>query len=98
MANFNNLININKPVIVDFYADWCQPCKMVAPILEQVKKDLGDKVKIIKINVDKNQAISAKYNIRNIPTLMVFKNGELKFNQAGVIPAKEIKKIVLSNL
>jgi len=98
MANFNNLININKPVIVDFYADWCQPCKMVAPILEQVKKDLGDKVKIIKINVDKNQAISAKYNIRNIPTLMVFKNGELKFHQAGVIPAKEIKKIVLSNL
>ncbi|MDA3780840.1 MAG: thioredoxin [Bacteroidales bacterium] len=98
MANFRDLINIDKPVIVDFYADWCQPCKMVSPILEQVKKELSDKVKIIKINVDKNQAMSAKYNIRSIPTLMIFKNGLLKYNQAGVVPADEIKKIVLSNL
>lgn len=97
MAKFNEIINENKPVIVDFYADWCQPCKMVTPILEQVKRDLGNKVKIIKINVDKNPAISAKYGIRSIPTLMVFKNKEVKYSQAGVIPAEQIKSIVLEN-
>ena len=97
MASFNNLINDNKPVLVDFYADWCQPCKMVAPILQNVKKELGDKVKIIKINVDNNPSISAKYGIRSIPTLMLFKNGELKFNQAGVLSAEDIKKVVLAN-
>lgn len=97
MAQFNDIINDKKPVLIDFYADWCQPCKIVAPILKQVKNELGDKVKIIKINVDKNQAISAKYGIRNIPTLMLFKQGEIKFSQAGVIPAEEIKKIVIAN-
>ena len=97
MTNFNELINDNKPVLVDFYADWCQPCKMVTPILQEVKRDIGDKVKIIKINVDNNPKVSAKYGIRSIPTLMLFKNGSVKFSQAGVIPAEEIKKIVLAN-
>ncbi|MBU8893308.1 MAG: thioredoxin [Bacteroidales bacterium] len=97
MTDFNKIINDNKPVLVDFYADWCQPCKMVAPILQNVKKELGDKVKIIKINVDNNPSISAKYGIRSIPTLMLFKNGELKFNQAGVLSAEDIKKVVLAN-
>lgn len=97
MAKFNDIINNNKPVLVDFYADWCQPCKMVSPILEQVKRDLGEKVMIIKINVDKNPAISAKYGIRSIPTLMLFKNGEMKFSQAGVVPSEQIKNIVLAN-
>lgn len=97
MANFKDIIGENKPVLVDFYADWCQPCKMVAPILQQVKADLGDKVKIIKINVDKNRTISAKYGIRSIPTLMLFKNGQIKFSQAGVLPADQIKNIVLAN-
>ena len=97
MARFNDIINDNKPVLIDFYADWCQPCKMVSPILKQVKDNLGDKVKIIKINVDKNQAISAKYGIRSIPTLMLFKNGQVKFSQAGVIPADQIKQLVIAN-
>ncbi|MCB2194833.1 MAG: thioredoxin [Bacteroidetes bacterium] len=97
MAKFNEIINENKPVLVDFYADWCQPCKMVTPILEQVKKDLGNQVRIIKINVDNNPSISAKYGIRSIPTLMLFKNGKMKFNQAGVVPAEQIKNIVLEN-
>lgn len=97
MANFKHIINENKPVLVDFYADWCQPCKMVTPILQSVKKELGDKVKIIKINVDNNPEISTKYGIRSIPTLMLFKNGQLKFNRAGVLPAEEIKKIILAN-
>ena len=97
MANFNDIINENRPVLVDFYADWCQPCKMVTPILKEVKSELGEKVKIIKINVDHNPAISAKYNIRSIPTLMLFKNGQMRFNQAGVLPAGEIKRLVLAN-
>ena len=97
IAKFNDIIKDNTPVLVDFYADWCQPCKMVTPILEQVKSELGDKVKIIKINVDNNQEVSAKYNIRSIPTLMLFKQGEVKWNQAGVVPAEQIKQIVLAN-
>ncbi len=97
MAQFNEIINENRPVLVDFYADWCQPCKMVAPILKQVKADLGEKVKIIKINVDNNQAISAKYGIRSIPTLMLFRNGQIKFSQPGVLSADQIKNIVLAN-
>jgi len=97
MAKFNEIIKSDKPVLVDFYADWCQPCKMVSPILTQVKSELGDEIKIIKINVDNNPTISAKYGIRSIPTLMLFKNGQLKFNQAGVIPAEEIKRLITAN-
>lgn len=97
MAQFKDIINENKPVLIDFYADWCQPCKMVTPILQNVKKELGDKVKIIKINVDSNPEISAKYGIKSIPTLMLFKNGQLRYNQAGVLPAEEIKKIIFAN-
>lgn len=96
-AKFDEILNTEIPVLIDFYADWCQPCKMVAPILAEVKKDLDNDVKIVKINVDKNQQIAAKYGIRSIPTLMLFKNGEIKFSKAGVIPASEIKRIVLAN-
>jgi len=98
MANFNDIINDNKPVLVDFYADWCQPCKMVAPILKQVKDEMGDKIKIIKINVDNNPVVASKYNIRSIPTLMLFKQGELKYSQAGVMPAQQIRNIIMQNL
>ena len=87
---FNEIIRDSKPVLIDFYADWCQPCKMVSPILKQVKDHLGDQVKIVKINVDNNPAISAKYNIRSIPTLVLFKNGQLIWNKVGVLPANEI--------
>ena len=97
MSKFNDIINESRPVLVDFYAEWCQPCKMVSPILDEVKKTMGEKVRIIKIDVDKNPSIATKYNIRGVPTLMLFKNGQLKFNQAGVIPAEEIKKIILAN-
>jgi thioredoxin 1 len=90
--NFQEIINDNKPVLVDFYADWCQPCKMVAPILKQVKDQLGDQVKIIKINVDTNQSVSAKYNIRSIPALLLFKSGKIVWNKVGVASAGEIIK------
>jgi len=88
--NFSDIINDPQPVLVDFYADWCQPCKMVTPILKQVKDQMGDKVKIIKINVDNNQSVSAKYNVRSIPTLILFKNGQIKWNKVGVASANEI--------
>jgi len=91
---FNQIINTNKPVLIDFYADWCQPCKMVTPILKQVKDNLGDDVKIVKINVDKNPSISAKYSIRSIPTLILFKNGNVEWNKVGVASASEIIKKV----
>ena len=91
---FNEIINDTKPVLVDFYADWCQPCKMVAPILKQVKEQLGNKVKIIKINVDNNQSVSAKYNIRSIPTLMLFNKGQVKWTKVGVASANEIMQKV----
>lgn len=97
MSKFNDIINDDLPVLVDFYADWCQPCKMVSPILSEVKKSMGEKVRIIKIDVDKNPSIASKYNIRGVPTLMLFKNGQLKFNQAGVIPGEEIKNLILAN-
>ncbi|MGC9375767.1 MAG: thioredoxin [Bacteroidales bacterium] len=97
MNKFNDLINDNRPVLVDFYADWCQPCKMVSPILSEVKKSMGEKVRIIKIDVDKNPSIASKYNIRGVPTLMLFKNGQLRFKQAGVIPAEQIKNLILAH-
>jgi thioredoxin 1 len=97
MNKFNDIINDNRPVLVDFYADWCQPCKMVSPILSEVKKSMGEKVRIVKIDVDKNPTIASKYNIRGVPTLMLFKNGQLRFNQAGVIPAEQIKNLILAH-
>ena len=97
MNNFNNIINENTPVLVDFYADWCQPCKLVAPILKEVKVQMGNQVRIIKINVDKNQQLASKYGIRSIPTLILFKKGQIKYSQAGVVSVEEIKQIVLAN-
>jgi thioredoxin 1 len=90
MSKFNEIINGEKPVLIDFYADWCQPCKMMPPILKEVKEKLGDKIRIIKVDVDKNQAIAQKWSIQSIPTVMIFKQGEMKFRQAGVLPANQL--------
>jgi thioredoxin 1 len=94
MSKFNDIIKGNKPVLIDFSAEWCQPCRMMPPILKQVKQQLGDRIRILKVDVDKNPAIARKYMIQNVPTLMIFKNGEVKFRQAGVIPAQQIIGIV----
>jgi len=90
MMNFTELKNSNTPLLVDFWADWCQPCKMMPPILKSVKKHFGDKVNIIKVNVDKNQVAAGRFMIQNIPTIMIFKNGNVVFKQAGVMQAESL--------
>jgi thioredoxin 1 len=96
MSSFNELINSNQPVLVDFYADWCAPCRMMAPILKQVASDLEGKVKVLKVDVDKNRETAAKYNIRSIPTLILFQNGEVKWQGVGVLQADQIKSMISS--
>lgn len=84
MNEFDKLIGENKPTLVDFYATWCGPCKMQAPILEEVKKNVGDKANIIKIDIDKNQELAARYNVQSIPTLIMFKNGMAVWRTVGL--------------
>ncbi|MBK5191967.1 MAG: thioredoxin [Flavobacteriaceae bacterium] len=96
-SNFSEIIKDSKPVLVDFHADWCGPCKMLAPILKDAKAELGDGVKIVKIDVDKNEALAGKYQVRGVPTLILFKNGEQLWRQSGVIQKDEIIRIIKSH-
>ena len=98
MASFSELINQEAPVLVDFKADWCQPCKMMAPVLKQVKQNFKDQIKIIKIDIDKNPAVAQKYGIRGVPTLILFKKGREVWKQSGVLQANQINSIINSYL
>ena len=96
-TNFDaEVLKANGPVVVDFWAEWCGPCRMIAPALEEISGSLGNKVKIVKLNVDENPQTAAKYNVMSIPTLMVFKNGEMASLHRGAAPKSQLEKWISS--
>jgi thioredoxin 1 len=95
MKTFQELIQSDKPVLVDFFAEWCGPCKMMPPILQEVSKALGDKVRVIKVDVDKNPEAAHHYRIQGVPTLMIFQGGKIKWRKSGVVPANQLKEVLM---
>jgi thioredoxin 1 len=96
-SSFSKIINSEIPVLIDFYADWCGPCKMLSPILKQVKDEMGEAIKIVKIDVDKNGSIASKYNVRGVPTMLLFKNGKQLWRQSGVLQKNDIVQVIKSH-
>lgn len=93
-SSFDKIIDSETPVLIDFFADWCGPCKMLAPILKQVKDELGDALKVVKIDVDKNQPLASKYQVKGVPTMMLFKQGKQVWRQSGVLQKQEIINVL----
>jgi thioredoxin 1 len=94
METFNDLIKGDRPVLVDFFAEWCGPCKMMPSILSEVKNAVGNAATIVKVDIDKNPETAAKYNVRGVPTLIIFQRGQVKWRQSGVVAAQELKQVL----
>ena len=94
MENFNDIINSEQLTLIDFFATWCGPCKMMHPVLEQLKAELGDSIRIIKIDVDKNNSLASNYRVQSVPTLMLFRRGEQLWRQSGALPLSSLKTVI----
>src|SRR6478735_3308391 len=97
MSSFSDIIKSDKPVLVDFFATWCGPCQTLAPVLKEVKDNMGDNISIIKIDVDKNQNLASQYQVRGVPTMILFKNGKQLWRQSGVLPVKDLINVINSH-
>ena len=96
MSSFSEIIHQDKPVLVDFFAEWCGPCKVMSPILKEVKDSLGDTISIIKIDVDKNKSLAAKYQVKGVPTLILYKSGKQLWRQSGAVQKNKLVSIINS--
>jgi thioredoxin 1 len=94
-GNFNTIIQDNRPIVVDFHAVWCSPCKMQIPVLKEIAAELGDKIRIMKIDVDQNSEIAGRYNVQSVPTLIIFQQGEIKYRQSGVHTKSHLINVLL---
>ena len=94
MEKLSDIIQSSQLTLVDFYETWCGPCRMMHPVLEQLKKELGDSIRIVKVDVDKNEAVAMQMRIQSVPTLMIFKEGEMKWRQSGAMPSSELKRVI----
>jgi len=97
-GKFDSLINDSRPVIVDFHAVWCSPCKMQSPILREVAAELGESVRVIKIDVDDNSQIAGRYSVQSVPTIIIFKNGRVVWRQSGVVSKNQLKSVLMQNI
>lgn len=95
MSKFNDLINSETPVLVDFFATWCGPCQMLMPVLKQVKDNMGERVKILKIDIDKNKELATQFQVRGVPTMLLFQNGKQIWRQSGVLTKDEIIRTII---
>jgi len=97
-GNFDSLIHNIRPVVIDFHALWCSPCKMQSPILKEIATELGERIKVIKIDVDQNSVIASRYNIQSVPTLIMFKNGKQIWRQSGVVSKNQLYNVLMQNI